>query len=92
MYLYKAGTRSSVLIKRGALISEVSFKRDSTVCRNDNLHMPYKFRAFEGWLQQVEPRVKSYHSGNGILTQVRVESIAENFQIHYSTNKHRCLT
>ena len=31
MYLYKVGTQSSVLIKQGVLISEVSFKRGSTV-------------------------------------------------------------
>ena len=31
MYLYKVGTQSSVLIKQGILISEVSFKRGSTV-------------------------------------------------------------
>ena len=31
MYLYKVGTRSSVLFKQGVLISEVFFKRGSTV-------------------------------------------------------------
>ena len=31
MYLYKVGTQSSVLIKQGILISEVFFKRGSTV-------------------------------------------------------------
>ena len=31
MYLYKVGTQSSVLINQGVLISEVSFKRGSTV-------------------------------------------------------------
>ena len=31
MYLYKVGIQSSVLIKQGVLISEVSFKRVSTV-------------------------------------------------------------
>ena len=31
MYFYKVGTQSSVLIKQGVLISEVSFKRGSTV-------------------------------------------------------------
>ena len=31
MYLYKAGTQSSVLIEQGVLISEVSFKRGFTV-------------------------------------------------------------
>ena len=31
MYLYKDGTQSSVLINQGVLISEVSFKRGSTV-------------------------------------------------------------
>ena len=30
-YFYKVGTQSSVLIKQGVLISEVSFKRGSTV-------------------------------------------------------------
>ena len=31
MYLYKAGTQSSVLINQGVLVSEVSFKRGSPV-------------------------------------------------------------
>ena len=31
MYLYKVGTHSSVLIKQGVLMSEVSFKRGSIV-------------------------------------------------------------
>ena len=31
MYLYKVGTQLSVLIKQGVLISQVSFKRGSTV-------------------------------------------------------------
>ena len=31
MYLYKVGAQSSVLINQGVLISEVSFKRGSTV-------------------------------------------------------------
>ena len=31
MYLYKAGTQSSVLINQGVLVSEVPFKRGSTV-------------------------------------------------------------
>ena len=35
MYLYKVGTQSSVLSKQGVLISEVSFKRGSTVFSNN---------------------------------------------------------
>ena len=31
MYFYKVGTQSSVLFKQGVLISQVSFKRGSTV-------------------------------------------------------------
>ena len=31
MYLYKVGTHSSILIKQGVLMSEVSFKRGSIV-------------------------------------------------------------
>ena len=41
MYLYKVGTQSSVLIKQGVLISEVSFKRGSTVCQSRSLLVMY---------------------------------------------------
>ena len=42
MYLRKVGTQSSVLIKQGALISDMSFKRGSTVdlCRKINSLVP----------------------------------------------------
>ena len=40
MYLYEVGTQSSVLIKQGVLISEVSFKRCSTVASLPGSHEP----------------------------------------------------
>ena len=40
MYSYEIGTQSSVLIKQGVLISEVSFKRGSTVAEYRRGHTP----------------------------------------------------
>ena len=45
MYLYKVGTWSSVPINQGILISEVSFKKGSTVCCLLYLYSSYFGRA-----------------------------------------------
>ena len=63
MYLYKVGTQSGVLIKQGVLISEVSFKRGSTVVATE--HGRYDLSCMQKPLSLTKPgfEAKQAHEG-----------------------------